>query len=298
MTVNNKKIAIGVDFGGTNIRAGAVTIGGELIGAPVAVTTNAHEEKECIRERVFDVISQIIKNNHFKRTDIVGIGMGVTGPLDVQNGKILQCPSLPTMDFFPLRKVVEERFDLPVSMNNDANAMMLGEAFWGAGKSFSTILGITLGTGFGCAVIIDKKIWMGSTETAGEIWISPYNNGMIEDVVSGKGISSLYKNLSGEEISAIEVSKRAYGGDEEAIAAWNEFGKATAFALSWCVNLLDPEVIIIGGSIANSHDLFLPTMEKQLRRQICPVPAGKIQIAKAQLGDNAGFMGAAALVYS
>jgi glucokinase len=298
MTFNNKKIAIGVDIGGTNIRAGAVTINGEMVGNSVSVATRAGEDKELITQRIFDVIEEVTEINHFKRPDIKGIGLGVTGPLDVRNGKILQCPSLPTMDFFPLQAVVEDRFGFPVYMNNDANAMMLGEAFWGAGKNFSSILGITLGTGLGCAVIIEKKIWMGSTETAGEIWISPYKNGTIEHVVSGKGISDLYKNRSGKVMSAREISLLAGKGDEDARAVWDEFGSAVAFALSWCVNLIDPEVIIIGGSIVNALHLFLPSLEADFRQQVCPVPAQKVKIAKALLGDNAGFMGAAALVYS
>lgn len=297
--MNSEIIAIGVDIGGTNIRAGAVTPNGQLIGTPISVSTNATDDKELIAGRIFDSIQSIISQNQIKKTEIAGIGLGVTGPLDVKNGKILQCPNLPTMDFYPLRTAVKEKFYLPVFMNNDANAMMLGETFWGAGKGSDCVLGITLGTGLGCAIIIDKKIWMGATETAGEIWISPYKQGMIiEDVVSGKGVTHIYKSLSGQKLSAKEVSTLAFNGDKTAMAAWKEFGQAVAYALSWSVNLIDPEVIIIGGSIANSLDLFLPSLKEVLYKNICPVPAEKLKLFKAELGDNAGFMGAAALVYS
>jgi glucokinase len=295
--MENERIAIGVDVGGTNIRAGAVVPDGRIIGESFSVATGATDPKELIVGRIIESIEAVIKHNRLEKANIQGIGMGVTGPLDVKNGKILQCPNLPTMDFFPLRKVIEKEFNLPVFMNNDANAMMLGESFWGAGKGFDSVLGITLGTGFGCAIVLNKKIWMGATETAGEIWISPYKDGIIEDVVSGRGVCFLYEQLSGCQVSAKEVAARASNGDQAAKSAWNDFGEAVAYALAWMVNLIDPDVVIIGGSMANSMDLFYPTMNEILRKNICPVPAQKLRIVKAQLGGNAGFMGAAALVF-
>ncbi|MFA5418683.1 MAG: ROK family protein [Bacteroidales bacterium] len=295
--MKNEKIAIGVDVGGTKIRTGAVTIDGNILGNQLSVDTGAMDAKEVIVGRIIDSITWIMEQNDLEISKIGGIGLGVTGPLDVKNGKILQCQNLPTMDFFPMKDVIQKEFNLPVFMNNDANAMMLGESFWGAGKGFSSVLGITLGTGLGCALVLDKKIWMGATETAGEIWISPYKDGTIEDVVSGKGVSVLYEKLSGSLISASEVAARAFNGDPAAKATWDEFGKAVGHALAWSINLIDPEVVIVGGSIANATELFSPSMNEMLRKTICPIPAQNLHIVKAHLGDNAGFMGAAALVY-
>jgi len=295
--MRNDKIAIGVDIGGTNIRAGAVSIDGSLIGESVSVSTNATENKKLIFGRIVDSISTVIARNNLEKQDIQGIGLGSTGPLDVKNGLILQCPNLPTMDFFPLRSEVEKAFNLPVFMNNDANAMMLGEATWGAGKGFSSVLGITLGTGFGCAIITDKKIWMGATETAGEIWLSPYRDGFIEEVVSGSGVCSLYEKFSGLKASSKEIANLAFEGDVFAKLVWEEFGKAVAYALSWSINILDPEVVIIGGSISNAMELFYPSLYESLVKSICPIPAQNLKIVKAQLGDSAGLIGAAALVF-
>jgi len=295
--MKNERIAIGVDIGGTNIRAGAVAPDGGIIGEPFSVATGATDPKELIVTRIIESINALVERNNLGKFIIQGIGLGVTGPLDVKNGTILQCPNLPTMDFFPLREVIEKEFNLPVFMNNDANAMMLGESFWGAGKGSDCVLGITLGTGLGCAIVIDRKVWMGATETAGEIWISPYQDGIIEDVVSGNGVSILYEKSSGQKLTAHEVAARAFAGDPRAVAAWNEFGKAVAYALSWSVNLIDPDVVIIGGSMANSLELFYPAMLEFLCQNVCPIPAQKLRIVKAQLGDNAGFIGAAALVF-
>jgi glucokinase len=131
---------------------------------------------------------------------------------------------------------------------------------------------------------------------AGEIWPSPYQGETIEDIVSGRGVSSIYKKLSDTIRSAKEISVLAHQGDLNAIETWNIFGSTLAVALSWGINLIDPGIVILGGSMANSLDLFRDPMEIALRKFICPVPAAKTKIVKAALGDNAGFIGAAALV--
>ena len=295
--MKNDKIALGVDIGGTNIRAGAVDFDGNLIGESYSIPTNATDRKELIFKRIADSVSIVISRNNIDKSAIQGIGLGCTGPLDLKNGLILQCPNLPTMDYFPLRSEIEKTFNLPVFLNNDANAMMLGESVWGAGKGSSSVLGVTLGTGFGCAIVLNGKIWVGATETAGEIWISPYRDGFIEEVVSGSGVSNLYEKLSGQKASSKAIADLALEGDLVAKSVWEEFGIAVAFALSWAINLLDPEVVIIGGSISNAMELFYPSLHDSLVKSICPVPAQKLRIVKAQLGDNAGFIGAAALVF-
>jgi glucokinase len=131
---------------------------------------------------------------------------------------------------------------------------------------------------------------------AGEIWPSPYKDGTIEDIVSGNGISSTYFRLSNKLKTAREISQLAIRGDSDAIETWNIFGGALAFSMAWGINMVDPGIVILGGSIANSIDLFYDSMNNALRKFICPVPADKTKVVKAALGDGAGFIGAAALV--
>jgi glucokinase len=181
-------------------------------------------------------------------------------------------------------------------MDNDANALLLGESVWGAGRGYRTTLGFTLGTGLGCAIVIDKKLFTGANGMAGEIWPSPDREGTIEDIVSGRGVSSLYQKLTGRIKTAREISLLARVGDNDAVESWNIFGKSLAFALSWCINLIDPDIVILGGSIANSSELFYDSMESNLKPLICPVPASKTKVVMAELGNNAGFIGSAALV--
>jgi glucokinase len=296
MNTSEKTIIIGVDVGGTKIQAGAIRTDGQIIGEPVTVDTIGSDDSEKILFRITGSVEKLMKDSSLNQDNILGIGMGVTGPLDPETGTILECPQLPTMHFYPLKDHIIKRFHLPVFMDNDANALLLGESIWGAGKGHRITLGFTLGTGLGCAIVVDNKLFTGANGMAGEIWPSPYQDETIEDIVSGRGLSSIYQKLANKTRSAKEISVLAHQGDLNAIETWNVFGRTLAIALSWGINLIDPGIVILGGSIANSLDLFHDPMEHTLRKYICPVPAAKTKIVKAALGDNAGFIGAAALV--
>ncbi|NOY37309.1 MAG: ROK family protein [Chlorobi bacterium] len=290
-----QKSILGVDLGGTKIMSGLITQEGDIIGKPYTVPTGSKDPEKIIINRIFNSIEKALNIAQLRITDIEGIGIGATGPLDMKEGLILECPFLPTLNFFPLREVVHERLDIPVFLDNDANCFVLGECFFGAGRGHEVVMGYTLGTGIGCATVINKKIIRGSTQHAGEIWPAPYQNETIEDFVSGKGITRIFKEISGEEKSALEIAQMANNGNKRAKKSWEQFGENLAFAISWGINIIDPELVILGGSIVNAMNLFSPAMEKFLRKHICSVPAEKTKVVKTQLGDHAGFIGAACL---
>ncbi len=290
------KIIIGIDLGGTKIMVGAVDSNGNVLGKPIKVLTGGNDPSEKIIKRVTDSVESVLGNLNKNTTDVLGIGIGSTGPLNINDGIILECPQLPTMNFFPLRKTIENYFNVPVFMNNDANCLIYGETIFGSAANKNNVIGFTLGTGIGCAIILDKKIRNGATGTAGEIWPSLYQSGIIEDYISGEGVAKIYNSISGKENSSKSILELAENGDKDALKTWKEFGKHLAVPISWSINLIDPELIVLGGSIANASPFFMPTLEKQLRKQICPEPAEKTKIVIAKLGDYAGFIGAACLV--
>jgi len=294
MKSSDSKIIIGIDVGGTKIMAGAIYPDGELACEPLTVDTNAGDDGESIAGRILDSIDKICRVRVSDSSEI--LGMGVTGPLDPESGTILECPQLPTMHFYPLKQKVAERFNIPVFMDNDANALLLGESVWGAGRGHRTTLGFTLGTGLGCAIVNDKRLFTGTNGMAGEIWPSPLGGGIIEDIVSGQGVSSTYFKLSNQKKTSKEIASLAREGDADAIETWNIFGATLAIPLAWGINFIDPGIVILGGSIANSTDLFINSLEGALRKHLCPVPALKTRIVRAELGDSSGFIGAAALV--
>jgi len=292
----SSKIIVGIDLGGTKIMTGIISPDGKVLGTPVKVQTGGTEPVERIIKRITNSVELSLSNIGLSISDVMGIGIGATGPLDIDGGVILECPQLPTMHFFPLRKTIEDYFGVPVYLNNDANCLILGECIFGATANRKNVIGFTLGTGLGCAIVLDRKIFNGSTGTAAEIWPSPYLSGTIEDFISGAGVSKIYKSISGADKSSLDIFHLAVKGDEQALQTWKEFGAHLAVPLSWSINMIDPDIVVIGGSIASAYNFFKISMEETLKKWICPVPSQKTKIVPAELGDFAGFIGAACLV--
>jgi len=291
-----EKAMLGVDIGGTKISCGIISTQGEILEKPYTIPTGGKDSEKVIVNRIFNAIDQVLVLAGLKITDISGIGIGATGPLDMKAGLILECPFLPTLNNFPLRETIHDKFKIPVFLDNDANCFALGECFFGAGRGQEIILGYTLGTGLGCATVINSTIFSGATQHACEIWPSPYRDKTIEYFVSGNGISRMYIESGGARKSALEIAQLAYHGDIPAQQTWEQFGEHLAYAIAWGINTFDPDIVILGGSISNAIELFSPAMERFLRKYLCPLPAEKTKVVKAQLGDHAGLIGAACLV--
>lgn len=292
----NNKIIVGVDLGGTKIMTGLITSEGKVIGSTVKVPTEGNDPAERIVKRITGAIEKTMSELNLSPGDVEGIGIGATGPLDSEKGMILECPQLPHMHFYNLREAIEKHFCVPVRINNDANCMILGESIFGVAADKNNVLGFTLGTGLGCAIVLKKKIYNGSTGTAAEVWLSPYKSGMIEDFVSGAGVSRIYKSISGKDKSSYGIFKLASEGDKAALQTWNEFGIHLAVPVAWCINLIDPEVVVVGGSVSKAYPFFKASMEENLRKWVCPVPSAETKVVLAELGENAGIIGAACLI--
>ncbi len=152
-----EKAILGLDLGGTKILSGLISDRGEVLGKPITLPTGGKDPEKAIVNRIFTAIDKSLENARLKIKDISGIGIGATGPLDMKQGLILDCPFLPTLKNFPLRKTIYDRYGIPVFLDNDANCFALGEYFFGAGREYETVLGYTLGTGLGCAIVINGK---------------------------------------------------------------------------------------------------------------------------------------------
>jgi glucokinase len=292
----DKKVIIGVDLGGTKIMTGAINSEGRVLSTPVKLPTVGNDTAESIIKRVTGSIEKTLTGLSMKSGDVEGIGIGSTGPLDMVEGLILECPQLPNMNFFPLRKTIQDYFGIPVYINNDANCLIYAESVFGAAAGKKSVVGFTLGTGIGCAIIFDKKIHNGSTGSSGEIFLSPYQSGIIEDFVSGSGVSNIYRSLTGIDKTSLEIFNLAKEGNPEALQTWKEFGSLLSVPIAWSINFIDPDVVVLGGSITTAWPFFKDSMEEHLKKSICPVPAEKTKVVTSKLGDYAGFIGAACLV--
>jgi glucokinase len=277
------KLYIGVDIGGTSIVAARFSES-ELLER-TDVSTGADRPAEEIMESLYEAIEKVITD------EVIGIGIGMPGFMNVETGEILQINNIPSFNGFAIKPKVEKRFNLPAFQNNDANCFALGEAYYGAGKKYTNMVGVTLGTGLGGGIILNRKIHTGLMGGAGELGCVPFHGGISEDICSAALFKNKYKS------TGVELYKKAKAGDQESQAVFDELASNIGELLRIVMYVLSPEAFVIGGSVANSWDLLEKPLRKEVDKFLVPMISSKVELVPAQL-DNAGLYGAAALCIS
>jgi len=277
------KLYIGIDIGGTSIVAARFSES-ELLDR-AEVPTGADRPALEIMESLFEAIEQVITD------EVIGIGIGMPGFMNVETGEILQINNIPSFNGFAIKPVVEKRFNLPCFQNNDANCFALGEAYYGAGKKYTNMVGVTLGTGLGGGIILNRKIHTGLMGGAGELGCVPFHGGISEDICSAALFKNKYKT------TGTELYKKAKSGDQESLAVFDELAQNIGELLRIVMYVLSPEAFVIGGSVANSWDLLEKPLREEVDKFLVPMISSKVDLVPAQL-DNAGLYGAAALCIS
>lgn len=277
------RLYIGIDIGGTTMVAARFSESEILDRAEV--DTGADRAAEEIMESLFVAIDQVLTE------EVVGIGIGMPGFMDTETGEILQINNIPSFNGFSIKQAVEKRFNLPTFQNNDANCFALGETWFGAGKGFTNLVGVTLGTGLGGGIIINRKIHTGLVGGAGELGCFPFKGGIVEDSCSAALFANKY-NTTG-----VELYNKAKSGDKDALMVFDELAKNIGEMLNIVMFILAPEAFVIGGSVAKAWEF----LEKPLREEVDKFPveliSKKVKLMPAQL-DNGGLYGAAALCIS
>lgn len=278
------RLYIGVDIGGTSIVAARFSSSELLV--KTEVPTGADRPAEQIMESLFEAIENVLTD------DVVGIGIGMPGFMNSETGEILQINNIKSLNGFFIKPAVEKRFNLPAFQSNDANCFALGETYYGAGKKYNNLVGVTLGTGLGGGIILDRKIHTGLMGGAGELGCVPFHGGMVEDVCS----AALFKNKY--QSTGAELYKKAKAGDKDALAVFDELAQNIGEFLVTVLYVLAPEAIVIGGSVSKSWDLLeKPIRERMEEIYLVPMISSKVELVPAEL-DNAGLYGAAALCIS
>lgn len=224
----------------------------------------------------------------------LAVGVGSTGPVDTRNGMLRDADSLPNLMDFNLARFVGAEFGAPLFLENDANCFALGEALAGAGSGHDIVVGVTLGTGFGCGIVVHGRIFTGITGNAGEVAYLPVAGGNFDQMLSGAGVARFYQRVTGTQApSPCEIGELAERGDADALAAWEHYGEAVGTGLGVIAAIIDPNICVVGGSVARRFPLFQNALDRKLRALLAAEPARSLVVAQARLDGAAGVTGAA-----
>ncbi len=272
---------IGVDIGGTKITAARIQ--GKQIIQEYSCPTPSEETKDRIVKVVGDAIQQVFS------AKVSGIGIGVPGLVDLETNEVLDVVNIPSWDRVSLKELLEDRFEKPVFVNNDANCFAVGEKYFGKGQAFRNFVGITLGTGLGAGIIINSHLYSGRFCGAGEFGTIYYRDKTVEAYASGQFFKD--QNLSGKALSG-----KAEQGDRQANRLFFELGEHIGRAIGNVLFALAPEAIILGGSVSQSYHLFEGGMRSVLANEF---PYQRLyQTLKIEVSDlsNSAVLGASSLV--
>jgi len=293
MTREKSPFCGAIDIGGTKTVCAVFGPEGKPLGL-TRVPTHAEAGPDELLDWIARAFHEAVKNSGVDLSLVRRVGVGVPTTLDYESGCIDPSPNLPTLSEFPLAGELSGRLGMTVRLENDAGCFALGEAAVGAAAGANDCCGITLGTGFGLGVIIDRKLRRGAHGAAGEVWRCPFAGDIFESRVSGTAISRHYKEMSGLELEGAAVASRARQGEAAAREVFRSFGADLGQGLSWLINLLDPQVVVLGGSAAESWDLFHVPMLALVESH--RIGRNRTRIVRSTLGEAAVLHGAASLV--
>lgn len=300
-----KKYIVGIDLGGTNLKVALLDIGCRIRNKKI-IGTQGFVKKENLISAIVSSINSIIQDNKLAKADILGIGLGLPGPVDPKAGLVYFFPNIAGWKEVRLKTVLKKKIGLPVFLDNDAKLMCLAEYRLGRAKGSRNALCITLGTGVGGAIIIDGILYRGANNAAGEIGHIPINEkgplcncggiACLETYIGNKRIKEEAKKLFKPEISLEELSALARKRDKRALSIWLTMARRLGRALVAVVNLLNLDAVVIGGGVAGAGKVLFDNVREIIKTQAMTVQSKRVKIFKAKLGNDAGLIGAAIMV--
>lgn len=296
--------SIGVDLGGTNLRAAAIDRNGTILDE-VSGSTHLAEGRDAV---IGDMVKSIKTVRDRQPGRFAGVGIGVPGFIELEKGFVVGSNNLPAFDNFPLRDEIEKRLGATVVLENDANAAALGEKWMGAGRDVQHLVLLTLGTGIGGGIIHHGHVLHGFLGMAGElghITVSPNGNpcgcgnfGCVEKHASASAIAAMGRMLGlGTDITSKGVYELALEGNDRALMIFEQMGRALGIALANLINIFNFPLYLISGGPLPAWDFFAPAMLDEARKRSFTLRNTKTVIAKGELGDKAGLFGAAYLPF-
>lgn len=275
-------LVIGVDLGGTNVRAGAIR--GAEVCRRYSRSVSAKAAEEVVLEELFDAIDRV------HSSDVRGIGCGVPTIVDVERGIVHNVENIPSWREVPLKAILERRYGVPAFVNNDANCFALGELHFGKGVHYRHLLGVTLGTGLGVGVIVDGRLYCGANCGAGEVGSIPFRERTVEYYCSG--LRLVREHGVGGDV----LCRRAQEGDAKALAAFEALGSDLGRAVTILLFAYDPQIVVFGGSVAEAMPFWLPALRRELAAFPQPHVVERLVIERSERPEIA-LLGAAALCF-
>ena len=300
------------DLGGTHLRAAAVDGAGN-IRCRLKQNTPDTEKPEGIVQALVQAVRDCEAQSP---GNISAVSVAVPGTVNVEAGIVVKAPNVPGLDGFPLAAALSGELKKPALLENDANAAAVGEMWQGAARDCSAIVCVTLGTGVGGGIILDGKLWRGADGSAGEIGhmsVDPFGGvacpcgsfGCLEIFAAATAIVRMTREAQpqypnsvlnkSENLTSEQVYCAGIQGDQLALDVFHRMGAYLGIGLANLINILNPEMIVIGGGVANGWDLFAGPMLEQVSARAFPLPAKRVRIVRAACGDDAGLLGAARL---
>lgn len=329
-------LVVGVDLGGTQVRV-AVLQGATLLSR-IDLLTGEKTHPNHLIPRIYDALQRALDEASIRPDQIIGIGIASPGPLDSHTGMVFDPPNLPGWHNVPLRELFQDHYNMPVSIENDANTAALGEYLFGAGRGSRSMVYMTISTGIGGGVIVDGKLMsgvIGAAAELGHMTIDRHgprcncgNIGCLESIASGTAIARranealakdtaflnwmsercLYATSISEQatrpldkddaIDARLVAEAATNGVPLAGEIIRDAAEAIGIGLTNVIHIFNPDLIILGGGVTQIGSLLMEPALHIVQERAMKVPREAVRIVQAQLGTDVGLIGAGALIYS
>jgi glucokinase len=311
------ELSLGIDLGGTKILAAVVEAEGHMLSCDQSLTPVG---QEAVIQAITQSIRRALEEADISSSELTAVGVGAAGLSNPQTGVVYTSPNLPGWQDVPLREIMAAEVGKPTYLINDADAAALGELYYGAGRGARNFIYITVGTGIGGGIIINGQIYAGSGGTAGEVGHMVIddngplcrcgNRGCWEMLASGKALVAEAKRLiekkgantaileyaggTIESLNAEHVHQAALAGDELANRLIGRNAYYLGVGLANLINIFNPELIVIGGGLANMGDMLLLPAYEEAERRAFKKPYQTTRFARPELGANSGVIGAAA----
>jgi len=304
---NMDRYILSVDLGGTNTRIALVDKSLRIKSKISFSTRDFISKRNKLISEIAIRIVKLLKDKHINKSKIIGLGIGVPGPVDFKKGKVYHLPNIPHWRNTPIRDILRKKLGLRVFVDNDVNLMALAEVKLGAARGKKNAVCITLGTGVGGGLILEGKLFRGAMSCAGEIGHMPLSIGGPVCNCGGRGCLERYvgnkillaetkRRLQKKDITLKDLSRLASRGNKIALNIYNNFAEKIGIALTGVVNLLNPDVIVVGGGLSFAGSFMFSKMKETISKRAMPTQAKSVRIKRACLGKDAGLIGAALLV--